>query len=215
MRRGIERRAIFRDGCDRGEFIGRLARQATTGAVAVYAWSLLPNHAHLLLRTGTAPLARSMRARLAGYGGGFNRPHRPGGHLFPNRDKSIVGEDEPYLLELVRYLHLNPLRAGLVPDLRSPERSPWSGHAALLGRHPHPWQATAEVLGWFGRTPAPSSPRMSRRAGAPTTQAAGSCAAPGAGLRSARSADGQGDVGYLRNVFTLRERRIVRDSLRS
>lgn len=60
-------------------------------------------------------------------------------------------EEEPYLLELVRYLHLNPLRARVVSDLRRLDRYPWSGHSALMGSVPRPWQATAEILGQFAR----------------------------------------------------------------
>ena len=118
MGRGLERCALFRDYADRAEFITRLARLVEVGALTVYAWALLPNHAHLLVRTGTRPLARSMRLLLTGYAGAFNRRHKRVRHLFQNRYKSIVVEEAPYLLELVRYLHLNPLRAKVVPDLR-------------------------------------------------------------------------------------------------
>ncbi len=96
---------------------------------------------------------RSLRSLLTGYAGTFNRRHKRGGHLFQNRYKSIVVEEEPYLLELVRYLHLNPLRAGLVADLDALDRYAWTGHATLLGRVPRPWQATADVLAQFGPTP--------------------------------------------------------------
>ena len=88
------------------------------------AWALLPNHAHLLVRTGQRPLARAMRSLLTGYAGAFNRRHQRAGHLFQNRYKSIVVEAEPYLLELVRYLHLNPLRARLVRDLPALDKYP-------------------------------------------------------------------------------------------
>ncbi len=152
MVRGLERRAIFRDDADRADFVERLAALAEGGALTVLAWACLPNHAHLLVRTGTRPLARSMRALLTGYAGAFNRRHKRVGHLFQNRYKSIVVEEDLYLLELVRYLHLNPLRAGVVPDLRALARYPWTGHSALLGTVPRPWQATGEVLGQFART---------------------------------------------------------------
>jgi len=152
MVRGIERRAIFRDDADRADFVGRLAALAERGALQIYAWVLLPNHAHLLVRTGIRPLARSMRSLLTGYAGAFNRRHRRAGHLFQNRYKSIVVEEDPYFLELVRYLHLNPLRAGVVPDLQALDRYPWSGHAALVGTLSYPWQATTEVLGHFAPT---------------------------------------------------------------
>jgi len=94
-----------------------------------------------------------MRSLLTGYAGTFNRRHKRVGHLFQNRYKSIVVEEEPYLLELVRYLHLNPLRAGIVADLRALDCYPWSGHAALLGKVPRPWQATVDVLGQFAQHP--------------------------------------------------------------
>jgi len=122
------------------------------GALTVFAWALLPNHAHLLVRTGSRPLARSMRSLLGGYAGAFNRRHHRIGHLFQNRYKSIVVEEEPYLLELVRYLHLNPLRAKVLPDLRTLKRFRWTGHSALLGTVPRPWQETATILAQFGPT---------------------------------------------------------------
>jgi putative transposase len=117
----------------------------------VYAWALLPNHAHLMVRTGTRPLPRSMRSLLTGYAGGFNRRHRRAGHLFQNRYKSIVVQADQYQLELTRYIHLNPLRAKVVADLRALERYPWTGHSALVGRVPRPWQDTATILAHFGR----------------------------------------------------------------
>ena len=100
MVRGIERRIIFRDDRDRGEFVARLATLTAGGAWSIYAWALLPNHLHLLVRTGRRPLARTMGALLAGYAGAFNRRHNRHGHLFQNRYKSIVVEEEPYFLEL-------------------------------------------------------------------------------------------------------------------
>ena len=150
MVRGLERPVIFRDDRDRADFVARLAALAEGGAWTVYAWAVLPNHAHLLVRTGTRPLARSMRSLLTGYAGAFNRRHQRVGHLFQNRYKSVVVEEDPYLVELVRYLHLNPLRAQVVPDLRRLDRYPWTGHSALLGTVPRPWQATHAVLGHFG-----------------------------------------------------------------
>jgi putative transposase len=153
MVRGIERTTIFRDDLDRADFIARLATLAEARALIVYAWALLPNHAHLLVRTGMRPLPRSMRSLLTGYAGAFNRRHKRVGHLFQNRYKSIVVEEEPYLLELVRYLHLNPLRAKVIPDLRRLARYPWTGHSALLGTVPRPWQDTETILRQFGPTP--------------------------------------------------------------
>lgn len=149
MVRGIERRAIFRDDTDRADFIARLAAVVPATGLAVYAWALLPNHAHLMVRTGSRPLPRIMRSLLTGYAGAFNRRHKRTGHLFQNRYKSVVVEEEPYLLELVRYLHLNPLRAGVVTSLAALDRYPWTGHSVLLGTVPRLWQSTSPILGQF------------------------------------------------------------------
>ena len=153
MVRGIERRRIFRTPADSEDFVTRLARSATAGHWVVYAWALLPNHAHVLVRTATRPLARSMRSLLTGYAGAFNRRHRRAGHLFQNRYRSIVVEEGPYFLELVRYIHLNPLRAGIVRDLRGLDRYPYAGHATLMGAVARPWQETGAVLGRYGSRP--------------------------------------------------------------
>ncbi|MBI4571876.1 MAG: transposase [candidate division NC10 bacterium] len=147
--RGIERRPINRDDTDRAAFVGQLGRVLTATGTPCYAWALLSNHVHLLLRTGAVPLTTVMRRLLTGYASAFNRRHRRHGYLFQNRYKSILCQDEPYLLELVRYLHLNPLRAGLVKDLRALDCYPWSGHSALVGQTSRPWQAVSEVLAHF------------------------------------------------------------------
>ncbi len=150
MGRGLDRQVIFRDDRDRDDFVRRMAALSEAGTVTVYAWALLPNHFHLLVRTGTRPLSRSMRSLLTGYAGAFNRRHKRAGHLFQNRYKSIVLEEEPYLLELVRYLHLNPLRAGIVADLSTLARYPYCGHGALCGTREVPWQNSGAILALFG-----------------------------------------------------------------
>ena len=153
MVRGIEGRRIFRDDLDRQDFLRRLGEAAGRAGLSIYAWALMPNHTHLLLRVAEIPLARAMRSLLTGYAGHFNRRHRRRGHLFQNRYKSILVEEEPYFLELVRYIHLNPLRMGLAADLGELARYPYTGHAALLGTTPPPWQDAGAVLGRFGGHP--------------------------------------------------------------
>jgi hypothetical protein len=86
---------------------------------------------------------------LTGYAQGFNRRHRRRGHLFQNWYKSIVCEEDPYLLELVRYIHLNPLRASIVKNLSELDRYPWSGHRTLVGREKSGWQERKYVLRQF------------------------------------------------------------------
>lgn len=110
----------------------------------------MPNHFHILVRTGRQPLSTSMRRLLTGYVVNFNRRHGRVGHLFQNRYKSIVCEDDPYLLELTRYIHLNPLRAGLVDSLTELSLYRWSGHSALMGGVVREWQDRETILAYFG-----------------------------------------------------------------
>jgi len=112
--RGIERTNIFRIDRDKDDFLNRLANQCMDGNLIVYAWCLLSNHFHLLVRTGREPISRSMKKVLTGYVVNFNLRHKKTGHLFQNRYKSIICEEDPNLLELTRYIHLNPVRAGMV-----------------------------------------------------------------------------------------------------
>ena len=95
-------------------------------------------HFHILLRTGPTPLSKTMRRLMTGYAVTFNKRHKRSGHLFQNRYKSIVCEEDPYLLELIRYIHLNPLRAKLVQDLEELDKYPWAGHSAILGHRKNP-----------------------------------------------------------------------------
>ncbi len=148
--RGVDRCEIFRDDADRQAFLTRLSTLLVETDTDCFAWALLPNHFHLVLRPNRELLAALMRRLQTGHAVTFNRRHKRSGHLFQNRYKSIVCEEEEYLLELVRYVHLNPLRARLVPDLEALGRYPWSGHAVLLGRKELPGQAVDEVLGRFG-----------------------------------------------------------------
>jgi len=151
MARGIEGTNIFRTNRDREDFLDHLALQCEADALKVYAWALIPNHFHLLVQTGTCPLFVSMRKILTGYVVRFNRRHQRQGHLLQNRYKSIVCEEDPYLLELTRYIHLNPLRAGMVGTIKELERYPWSGHSAIMGTVKRKWQDTGEILGYFGK----------------------------------------------------------------
>ena len=104
-------------------------------------------HFHILLRTGPSasadasgcragptPLSKVMRRLMTGHAVTFNKRHKRSGHLFQNRYKSVICEEDPYLLELIRYIHLNPLRAKLVEDLKELDKYPWTGHSAILGR---------------------------------------------------------------------------------
>jgi REP element-mobilizing transposase RayT len=151
MIRGIERRNIFRVKKDREDFLERLSKLIPETQTFCYAWVLMSNHAHLLLRTGKAPLATVMRRLLTGYVVSFNRRHKRRGHLFQNRYKSIVCQEDIYLRELVRYIHLNPVRSGIVKDLTQLNAYAYSGHSAIMGKTDRPWQDINYVLGFFGK----------------------------------------------------------------
>jgi len=149
--RGIEGSKIFRTRGDREDFVSRLAKLCDGKAWSVYAWALLDTHFHLLVRSGRQSLSHSMRRLLTGYVVNFNRRHKRYGHLFQNRYKSILCEEDPYLLELTRYIHLNPLRAGMVKNLKELRFYPWSGHSTIMGTQKRGWQDVGVVLGYFGR----------------------------------------------------------------
>lgn len=148
--RGIERSPIFIDDTDRLSFAIRIAKLLNETDTECLAWALLDNHIHLLVRPHQATLATFMRRLLTGHAITFNLRHKRSGHLFQNRYKSIVCEEEAYLLELVRYIHLNPLRAGVVQSLDQLDCFPWSGHAVLMGTNDVKWQNIDEVLSRFG-----------------------------------------------------------------
>jgi len=149
MGRGIETREIFFNATDRNDFIARLAALAEDDSMDVYAWSLLPNHFHLLCKTKKRPLSSSMRKLLTGYVVNFNMRHSRHGHLFQNRYKSIVCQEDAYLMELVRYIHLNLMRAGSVKDVLELNKSPWSGHSVLMGYVKRKWQKAEYILSFF------------------------------------------------------------------
>lgn len=154
--RGIARRKIFADDEDRENFLERLGSILADSGTACYAWALIPNHFHLVLRTGDTPVATVMRRLLTGYAVTFNRRHRRYGHLFQNRYKSILCQEDTYLAELVRYIHLNPLRARLVSNLGALEEYSFCGHGVVLGKHERPWQNTQYVLKRFGDKSGPA-----------------------------------------------------------
>ncbi len=151
MGRGIEGTKIFRKGADREDFLSRLGELCREGSLATYAWTLMENHFHLLVRTGRQSLSKSMRKLLTGYVINFNRRYKRHGHLFQNRYKSIVCEDDPYLLELTRYIHLNPIRAGVVQNMVALAKYPWAGHSVLMGEVERGWQDSYTILAYFGR----------------------------------------------------------------
>jgi REP element-mobilizing transposase RayT len=123
--RGNHREKTFLNPNDYQAYLERLGRYRRRFGVTVYAYCLMPNHVHLLVETGSQPLSRFMQGLQQSYTQYFNRKHRKIGHLFQGRYKAIVCDKDQYLLSLVRYIHLNPLRAHLVQKI---DEYPYSGH---------------------------------------------------------------------------------------
>lgn len=151
MIRGIERSTIFRDDEDRRDFIFRVGELVKKTGTRILAWVLMDNHVHFLLFSGEEGISSFMRRLLTGYAIRFNRRHQRSGYLFQNRYKSIICEEDAYLLELVRYIHLNPLRSSVVKSMEELGRYRWSGHSVLVGKQRNDWQEIKYVLHYFGR----------------------------------------------------------------
>jgi REP element-mobilizing transposase RayT len=147
--RGIERRYIFKDSLDYQNFFERLDSILSETETPCFAWALMPNHIHLLMRTGYVSISSIMRRLLTGYAQQFNRRHRRHGQLFQNRFKSILCEEEIYFLELVRYIHLNPLRGKIVENLKQLKRYPYGGHSVIMSAFEHSWHDKDYVLKMF------------------------------------------------------------------
>jgi len=162
MARGIENRLIFINDADRAKFLERLGELVQDTQTPCLAWALLPNHFHLLLKTDQTPISTFMRRLMTGHATWFNTRHQRSGHLFQNRFKSILCQEDTYLLELVRYIHLNPLRARQVKDYAELCQYPYCGHSVILGNSKLDWQQTAAVLTLFDKKPSTARRRYSQ-----------------------------------------------------
>ena len=130
--RGNQRQKTFTAESDYQAYIERLARYRKKYDYVLHAYCLMPNHVHLLVESSQQPLAKFMQGLQQSYSQYFNRRHRKTGHVFEGRYKAILCQKDQYLLQLIRYIHLNPVRAGMV---RSPKRYRYSGdHVYLQGK---------------------------------------------------------------------------------
>jgi REP element-mobilizing transposase RayT len=151
MVRGIDRLPIFLDDADREDFLRRLSRLISELGFLCFAWALMPNHVHLVIRSGQVRISQLMARLGTGYARRFNERHDRVGHLFQNRFRSRCVVDDADLVGLVLYVTRNPLEAGLVADVRALEHFPWCGLGALLGHgSPRPFEAISETLALFG-----------------------------------------------------------------
>ncbi len=169
MLRGIERRPIFHDPVDCEVFATKLEQLVPALGFRCFAWAFLPNHVHFALQTGPTPLARLMARLGTGYARYFNTRHKRVGHLFQNRYRSRVVDGEPDLQGLVLYIHQNPVRAGLVPDVGGLEQFAWCGHGACIGTRPaRAFESPEDTLLLFGDRMAEARRNLDLRMHTPT-----------------------------------------------
>ncbi len=146
--RGNGGQDIFFSIEDRRFFYGLIAEGCRRFGYRVHGFCLMRNHVHLIVEVGATPLSRPMQNLCFRYGRWINRRQGRSGHVFQGRFRALLVEADSYLLELVRYVHLNPVRADLV---EAAEDYPWSGHRAYLGLENLPWLTTDRVLSHFDR----------------------------------------------------------------
>ncbi len=147
--RGIERRTIFADDQDSQAFVERLETILVDTGTPIYAFCLIPNHFHLLLRRANQPISTVMSRLLTSYAIYFNKRHNRAGHLFQNRYKAIICQEDSYFLELVRYINLNPIRAKLVDTIEGLTAYPFSSHPYIVGRKSAAFFDGAALLSHF------------------------------------------------------------------
>jgi len=147
--RGNEKKTIFRSDHDLTRFLALLQRMHERYRILVHAYVLMANHYHLILETPKANLISTLHDLNTAYTNYFNRRYNRTGHLFQGRYRSLIVEKDAYLLQLSRYVHLNPVRAGVV---NRPEDYHWSSYPTYLSTKPRPeWLCTSEILGQLSR----------------------------------------------------------------
>lgn len=153
MAHSIEGKPLFVDDQDRVEFLGRLEKGIAKTGFLCYTWALLDNHYHLFLRTNELTLSKLMRPLNGGYAQFYNKKYKRKGYLFQDRFKSVLCQQQDYALELINYINLNPLRAGIVHSLEELKNFRWCGHGFLIGecnQYGKTFQMREECLRWFG-----------------------------------------------------------------
>lgn len=146
--RGNRQQPIFHRKVDYQRFLDILYAAVEHYDFRLYAYVLMPNHFHLLLEQGDWPLSRLIQVMLTSYARWSNRRYQQTGHLFQGRYRAILCDKESYLLELTRYIHLNPVRAKIVKD---PRDYPWSSYLAYLGIASGKEPETGLILGMLHR----------------------------------------------------------------
>ena len=150
--RGIERRRIFKEDKEKKELLRRIKLNLDKSSMKCYAWCIMDNHFHMLLLTGNTKLSEYMRRLLTGYAVYYNKVNKRKGHLFENRYKSILCDKDEYLLSLIRYIHLNPVKVKAVA-IEELAKYKWSGHREIVGKaEKNNVIEVNEVLSYFGNS---------------------------------------------------------------
>ncbi|ARM31399.1 transposase [Prosthecochloris sp. HL-130-GSB] len=152
MMRGIEKGLIFHDDQDRRVMLTKIGALVEDTGTSIYSFALMPNHVHLLLKSGESGLPAFMRRLLSSYAVYFNKRHERIGHVFQNRYKSIICEEELYFRKLVAYINLNPLRGGLADSFDRLVYYPWCSHGRIAFGTNGDWLDRHYVLRNFGET---------------------------------------------------------------
>ncbi|MCK5493307.1 MAG: transposase, partial [Candidatus Omnitrophica bacterium] len=146
--RGIEHKDIFKEEADKRSFLKRIKNQLDMSSMQCYAWCIMDNHFHLLLQTGGTRLAEFMSRILTGYAVYYNKVHKRSGYLFRNRYKSIVCDKDEYMLSLIRYIHLNPVKAKVIV-LEELCEYLWTGYNEIIEGKGNGVIDRKEVLSYF------------------------------------------------------------------
>ena len=151
MAHALDGMKLFRDKQDRRVFLNLFAEGLKKTRFRCYGWSLMNNHYHLVVRTNELHLSELMRTLNSRYAKYYNKKYKRRGYLFRDRYRSIVAGDQRYAMELLRYVHLNPIRAKVCRSMKELAVYPWTGHAALMGTMSNEFQHIDPVLRRFGR----------------------------------------------------------------
>jgi putative transposase len=151
MTRTFNDTVLFVDDEDRKFYLSCLSKRIKETGFLCYAWVLMDTHVHLLIKTTEQPLWKLMKPLNCDYAHYYNKKYQRRGPLFSDRFKSIATQDQYYLERIIRYIHFNPLRAGICRTMKQLDRYPWSGHRLLIGGEKGGFQETVQVVRRFGR----------------------------------------------------------------